>query len=198
MHANTKPNLRALEAQAYDQYGYFDTSQAREHGVSSQLLAHHVGRGRFERIRRGLYKISGFPTDEYDQMRKLWMAVGRKTAVLSHQSALSVYELSDQIPDAVHLLVARRQRGLRRPEGSVIHTRPDGQPITVVWRSGLPLTTVARTLVDVHGLLQPEQWSMTVHQAVSRGLVTIAQLHSEPAKGKRRIDAELRGMQALR
>ena len=37
-------------------------------------------------------------------------------------------------PDKVHLLVPRRSRGLRRPPGVVIHTRPDDEKVSTVWR----------------------------------------------------------------
>jgi len=60
-------------------------------------------------------------------------------------------------PEAVHLLVPRRHRGLRRPTGVVIHTRHDDEEVAIVWRDGLPLTAPARILVDVVDNLQPEQ-----------------------------------------
>src|SRR5882724_4693764 len=104
MHDNDRPDTRGLEADAYQQNGYFTVQQAREHAVSSQLLNHHVRRGRYESVRRGLYRLRGFPSGEHDEMREKWMAVGTEKAVLSHQSALALLELSDTIPDAVHLL----------------------------------------------------------------------------------------------
>ena len=119
-------------------------------------------------------------------MREKWMAVGTKKAVLSHQSALALLELSDVIPDAVHLLVGRRHRGLRRPPGTVIHTRPDGEEVSSVWREGLPLTAPARTLVDVAAQLQPEQAEMAVRQALGRDLLTAAELEKEAARHNRR------------
>lgn len=167
-----KPDVLGLEATAYAQHGYFTTSQARECGISSQLLSHYVRRNRFERVRRGLYRLPGFPRPEDDEMREKWMAVGAEEAVLSHQSALALLDLSDNIPNAVHLLLGRRYRGLRRPSGVVIHTRPDEEEVATVWREGLPLTAPARTLVDVAGEVQPEQLEMAVHQALERGLVT--------------------------
>ncbi len=194
MHDIGKPDVLGLEIVAYEQHGYFDTRQARTHGASAQLLAHYVRRGRYERVRRGLYRLKGFPVDEYDEMRRQWMAVGRETAVLSHESALAVYELSDHIPDAVHLLVPRRSRGLRRPPGVVIHTRSDDEPVAVARRSGLPLTTPARTLMDVCGTLQPEQWAMAVRQAVDRGLVTIPQIEAERGRNVRSVKAAIASM----
>ncbi|HWA54289.1 MAG TPA: type IV toxin-antitoxin system AbiEi family antitoxin domain-containing protein [Solirubrobacterales bacterium] len=157
-----RPDMRGLEATAYSQHGYFTTSQARERGLSSQLLSHYVRGNRFERVRRGLYRLPGFPRPEDDEMREKWMAVGAEKAVLSHQSALALLDLSDNIPNAVHLLLGRRYRGLRRPAGVVIHTRPDEEEVNTVWREGLRLTSPARTLVDVAGEIQPEQLEMAV------------------------------------
>lgn len=193
MHDGDRPDIRALETEAYEQHGYFTSRQARAHGVSSQLLNHHVRRGRYEPVRRGLYRLQGFPRSEHDEMREKWMAVGAEKAVLSHQSALALLELSDAIPGAVHLLVPRRHRGLRRPTGVVIHTRPDDEEVPTVWRDGLPLTAPARTLVDVVDDLQPEQAAMAVRQALRRGLLTERQLKEEAARrGKTRaVEAAL-------
>jgi predicted transcriptional regulator of viral defense system len=180
-----RPDLRGLETEAYEQHGYFTAEQARAHGVSSQLLSHHTRNGRFESVRRGLYRLHGFPTAEHDEMRKKWMAVGMEKAVLSHESALALLDLSDNIPDRVHLLVPRRHRGLRRPPGVVLHTRPDDERVSTVWRDGLPLTAPARTLVDVVGELQPEQAAMAVEEALSRGLVTTRQLRQEAVRRRK-------------
>lgn len=179
MHDGGRPDTRSLEADAYQQSGYFTVEQARQHGVSRQLLNHHVRQGRFERIRRGLYRIRGFPTGQHDDIREKWMAVGMDKAVASHESALALLGLSDTIPDRVHLLVPRRHRGLRRPPGVVIHTRPDDENVATVWREGMPLTAPARTLVDVADRFQPEQTAMAIGQALSRGLLTTRQLLRE-------------------
>lgn len=193
MHDGDRPDVRGLETEAYEQHGYFTSGQARAHGVSSQLLNHHVRRGRFEPVRRGLYRLQGFPRSEHDEMREKWLAVGSEKALLSHQSALALLELSDTIPDAVHLLVPRRHRGLRRPPGVVLHTHPDDEDVPTVWREGLPLTAPARTLVDTLHELQPEQAAMAVRQALRRGILTERQLVEEAdRRGKTRtVEAAL-------
>lgn len=86
----------------------------------------------------------------------------------------------------MHLLVPRRHRGLRRPPGIVLHTYPDDEEISTVWRDGLPLTAPARTLVDVATDIQPEQATMAVQQALRRGLVTTRQLEREATRRGRR------------
>jgi len=188
MHDTEPPDIRGLEADAYQQSGYFTSDQAREHGVSRQLLAHHVRQGRFERVRRGLYRVRGFPSSQHDEVRERWLAVGKDKAVLSHESALALLDLSDNVPDQVHLLVPRRYRGLRRPPGVVLHPRPDNEKVGTVWRDAMPLTAPARTLVDVADQLQPEQAAMAVQEALSLGLLTRRQLEQEAARrGKTRV-----------
>jgi predicted transcriptional regulator of viral defense system len=181
-----QPDVLGLEAEAYQQGGYFNAAEARAHGVSRQLLGHHVNRGRFERVRRGLYRVQGFPTAEHDDMREAWLAVGGADALLSHDSALALLDLSDNIPDIVHLLVRRRRRGLRRPPGVIVHTHADDEEVATVWRDGLPLTAPARTLLDVADRLQPEQLSMAVRQALRRGLLTADQLQEEAERRHKR------------
>ena len=185
MHDTSAPDIRGLEAEAYQQSGFFTIDQAREHGVSRQLLSHHVRQGRFERVRRGLYRVLGFPTSQHDDIREKWMAVGMDKAVLSHESALALLELSDNVPSKVHLLVSRRYRGLRRPPDVVIHTRPDDEKVSTVWRDAMPVTAPARTLVDVADELQPEQAAMATQQALSLGLLTRRQLEQEAARQRK-------------
>jgi predicted transcriptional regulator of viral defense system len=182
---NEGPDIRALEAEAYQQSGFFTSEQAHKHGVSRQLLNHHLRQGRFERARRGLYRVQGFPRSQYDDIREQWMAVGMDKAVVSHESALRLLELSDNIPDDVHLLVPRRHRGLRRPPGVVLHTHPDIEKVATTWEDAMPVTTPARTLVDVADRLQPEQAAMAAREALRLGLLTRRQLEQEAARQRK-------------
>jgi hypothetical protein len=93
--------------------------------------------------------------------------------------------VSDNIPDKVHLLVARRYRGLRRPPGVAIHTRPDDEKVATAWRDAMPVTAPARTLVDVANAIQPEQAAMAARQALHLGLLTRRQLEQEAARQRR-------------
>jgi predicted transcriptional regulator of viral defense system len=193
MHTSQeKPNIRKLEAEAYQQSGFFTAQQAHKHGVSRQLLNHHLRQGRFERVRRGLYRIQGFPSSQYDDIREKWMGVGMDKAVISHESALRLLDLSDNIPDDVHLLVPRRYRGLRRAPGVVLHTHADDEKVATTWGDAMTVTAPARTLVDVADRIQPEQAAMAARQALRQGLLTRRQLEQEAARqGKTRVLATL-------
>jgi predicted transcriptional regulator of viral defense system len=189
---DTRPNIRGLEAEAYQQSGFFTAEQAHKYRVSRQLLNHHLRQGRFEWVRRGLYRVQGFPLSQYDDIREKWMAVGMDKAVVSHESALRLLDLSDNIPDEVHLLVSRRYRGLRPPPGVVLHTYSNDERVATTWGDAMPVTAPARTLVDVADRLQPEQAAMAARQALRQGLLTRRQLEQEAARqGKTRVLATL-------
>lgn len=188
------PDMAALQAEAYHQAGYFTAQQARMYDVSPQLLDHHVRSGRFERIRRGLYRVSGFPSGEHDEIRERWLAVGPDKGVVSHESGLALHDLSDHIPHAVHVLVPRRHRGLRVPRGVVLHTRSDDERVPTVSRDGMPVTAPARTIVDVAGQIQPEQLAMAVRQALARGMLTRRQLEDEVSRHRHRRPAVERAL----
>ena len=91
-------------------------------------------------------------------------------AVISHDSALALYELSDLLPAEVHL-TARRSASRRQP-GIRLHTNRLRQE-HVTHYEGLPVTTVQRTLADVPPAgLADEQVQQAIQEALRRGLVT--------------------------
>jgi predicted transcriptional regulator of viral defense system len=179
----------SLHRRAYSQDGYFTTAQARECGFSPQLLAHHVRSGRYERVRRGLYRLAGFPGSGSEEVRAKWMAVGADRALVSHESALELQGLSDVIPNAVHLLVAREDRGIKPAAGVVIHTtRAPWGPQDVTTIEGIRATRPARTIIDAASAgTGPEQIEMAVRQALEQGLVDADQLQLEAQRRGRRV-----------
>jgi hypothetical protein len=156
MQDRQAPDVLGLEAEAYQQSGYFNAAQARAHAVSRQLLEHHIRRGRFQRVRRGLYRIQGFPTVEHDDMREAWMTVGIPDALLSHESALALLDLSDNIPGATHILVPRRHRGLRcyRAEAGSVWLLGRSIDREAARGASLRIRAPGRTAIQLqHGLL---------------------------------------------
>jgi predicted transcriptional regulator of viral defense system len=168
------PDAIALNRVSYGQDGYFTSRQAREAGFSPQLLAHHVRSGRYEHIRRGLYRLSGYPGSSHEEVRVKWLAVGAERAVVSHESALELHGLSDVLPNTVHLLVDRDDRGIRRLQGVTLHTTTKAlEPSEVVFRDGIRVTDPARSILDAAGAgTAPEQIGMAARQALNEGLVT--------------------------
>jgi predicted transcriptional regulator of viral defense system len=177
------PDHQHLYEIAVGQHGYFTARQARACGFSARLLAHHAARGRYERIRWGLYRLRDYPSGPHDEVMAAWLAVGKDLAAVSHDSALDLLGLSDVIPDAVHLTVPRTRRKFRPLPGTVVHTttRPL-RPGDLTEREGIRLTAPARAILDAAEVgTGPEQIELAVRQAAERGLVDLETLRRDAA-----------------
>ena len=131
-----------------------------------------------------------------------WLPLRDAEAVVSHESALELHELSDVIPDAVHLSLPRTGRGQRRRTGVQLHalSRPP-EETEVREVAGLPVTSPERTIVDaLEAGAQPEQVELAVRQALERGLTTPRRLRAatstRPARVRKFIENRLGEAQA--
>jgi predicted transcriptional regulator of viral defense system len=187
------PDHDSLYQVAEQQAGYFTATQARKAGFSSSLLSYHVGTGRFERVKPRVYRIVQFPSSSHVDLYVAWLQAGPR-AVISHDSALALYDLSDLLPHRTHVTVPRTA-SRRRPELQ-LHTKRLG-PEDVTRYEGLPVTTVLRTLVDVAAAgLADEQVRQAIQEALRRGLVVRESLlrltASRGGRIKRLVDEVLR------
>lgn len=163
-----QPNHNHLYEIAENQAGYFTSKQAHTAGFSSERLSYYVTTGRFSRVRRGIYRLVHFPGSPYEDLFVAWLKTG-PDAVISHESALYLYKLSDVLPTEVHVIMPRT--GSRRRKGIRLHTNRLN-PDEVTMHEGIPITTAARTIIDVatSGIAE-EQIGKAVHEAIRRGLV---------------------------
>ncbi len=158
----------ALYQIAERQGGYFATRQARRAGFSRDLLSYHAKVGQLERTAHGIYRLRRFPASPYEDLFVALLRTGPRS-VISHESALGVYDLTDALPTQVHVTVSRTAS--RRREGIRLHTKAiESSEITT--RDGLTVTTVPRTIADVAAAALAEEFVIqAVHQAIDRGLV---------------------------
>jgi predicted transcriptional regulator of viral defense system len=171
---------RVAESQA----GYFTTRQALAAGMDRSTLRHHARPGgRYERVRRGLYRLRHFPTSPHEHVVAAWLPLRDAGAVVSHESALELYELSDVIPSAIDLSIPRSKRGQRPRPGVRLHTlEPPPADTEIRTLAGVPVTTPERTILDaLQGGAQLEQIELAITQAVDRGLTTPRRLRSAAA-----------------
>lgn len=165
---------------AESQAGYFTAEQALDAGMDRSTLIHHARPGgRYERVRRGLYRLRHFPSSPHEHVVAAWLVLP-SPAVVSHESALELYELSDVIPNAVHITLPRAMRGQRARPGVRFHTlaHPPG-PNETRRVAGVLATNPERTIVDsLEGGTQPEQIELAVSQALERGLTTPRRLRA--------------------
>ena len=187
------PDHDSLCQVAEQQAGYFTATQARRAGFSRSLLSYHVGTGRFERVRPRVYRFVRFPSSPHEDLFVAWLQAGPH-AVISHDSALALYDLSDLLADQIHVTVPRTASRRRRPLR--LHTKQlESEDVTRY--EGLPVTTVVRTLVDVTAAgLADEQVRQAIQEALHRGLVTQESLlrltASHGGRIRRLVDGALR------
>ena len=181
MARSARDAAQALATLAHEQGGYFTAKQAQEAGYGYRHLNYHETAGNFERIAHGLYRLPTVPPAEHDDLIRLCLwsrnQKDEPQAVVSHESALVLHELSELLPRQVHLTVPPKFRK-PAPKGVVLHKSPlPGEDIAE--RAGFRVTAPLRTLLDVAaGGLSQEQLDKAVADALARGLVRRTALES--------------------
>jgi predicted transcriptional regulator of viral defense system len=175
---------------AESQAGHFTTAQALATGMDRSTLRHHARPGgRYQRVRRGLYRLRHFPSTPHEHVVAAWLALSSVPAVVSHESALELYDLSDVIPSAVHVTVPRQKRGQRPRPGVRLHTiehPPDASEIRRV--AGVLATSPERTIIDsLEAGTQLEHMELAVRQALVRALTTPRRLRAAAAGRPSRV-----------
>lgn len=161
---------------AVQQAGFFTAGQARELGYSNRLMHHHKRKGNWEEHGWGLYRLKYFPHSQDEDLVRLTLwsrnKAGEPQAVVSHDTALRLFELSDVLPDKYHLTVPVGFRKNATPE--VILHRGDLEPKDIQLHEGFSVTTPLRTLLDfarVHTPFNLPEFALALLQALDRGLV---------------------------
>ncbi len=145
--------LRAIVSLALSQGTLFTSRQAAALGYNYQAQAHHVRTGEWERVHRGIYRLTWLPVDESETLA-LWALWSHGAGVVSHQSALRVHRLGDFAPRRVHLTVPRDFRRVLTvdpggwPPPPVLH-HADLPPNEIEQRRGYRVTSAIRSILDV-------------------------------------------------
>lgn len=198
-----KETFECLYEIAEGQGGYFTTKQAASAGFSQKNHGYHVRTGNWLRERRGIYRLAKFPPAERPDLIFWWLWSRNRDdvpqGVYSHETALSLYDLSDINPARLHMTVPRsfqRRRTLSRTpvlhRGSVYNDDIETRFSVKVTR---PLKTIADLLVT--RTVQMDHMQQAVKQAFQRGLITrteLARAKRIPVAIKKEIE-QLRGDQ---
>ena len=188
---------------AEGQGGYFTTKQAEAAGFSEKNHAYHVGSGNWDREHRGIYRLTKFPNPERPDLI-LWYLWSRGRSDIpqgaySHETALSIYELSDVNPPKLHMTVPESfRRSSELPKILILH-RGVVHPDETEMRNRVKVTRPLKTIADLLTVrtVQMDHMRQAVREAFQRGLITPAQLeHASriPDEIKREIE-QLRGKQ---
>ena len=167
-----------LFAIAESQGGYFTAKQAEDSGFVRSNHAYHVRTGNWLREARGVFRLARFPLPEHSDLI-LWSLWSRDRndqpqGVYSHQTALSLYDLSDIMPSKLHLTVPPRfRKSSDAPPVLALHYAALS-PIDIEEREGFRVTRPLRTILDlcVTHEISDDLLRQAVAEARLRGLVT--------------------------
>ncbi|MFA5138877.1 MAG: type IV toxin-antitoxin system AbiEi family antitoxin domain-containing protein [Elusimicrobiota bacterium] len=179
------------------QQGYFTARQAALAGIDPRNHPYHVQAGNWVREGRGIYRLALFPpADRPDLVAGSLWSMNRKgvaQGAFSHETALSICELSDAMPHKLHMTVPPGfRRSAPAPNGLVLH-RGNLDKADIESRQGYRVTTPLRTLADLaqEGRFPPDLLRQAVREAVDRGLLRLSAVRRAvhlPAETRRRLE----------
>lgn len=157
------PNA-ALAALAARQHGVVAFRQLLELGLTARMIEMRLRSGHLHRIHRGVYAVGHGTLARRGHLMAAVLAGGRGAA-LSHRAAGAEWNLRGWGGRASITLPSWR-RSRREIE---LHCSPlPADEVTV--RSGIPITTVPRTLLDLGTVLDPHDLTAAVNEAEHREL----------------------------
>jgi predicted transcriptional regulator of viral defense system len=191
-----KEAAKRLYETAEGQQGFFTTKQAKAAGFAENTHPYHVQAGNWIREHRGIYRLSSFPQGERPDLT-LWSLWSRNRGeavqgAYSHQTALSLHDLSDVMPAKLHITVPKSfRRNSEIPRVLVLHfgDLPQSDMGAV---HGVRVTKAMRTILDL--LEGGEVPLATLRQALREGLRRGLIRRSEIAEARKHFagDKQLR------
>lgn len=163
----------ALSALAATRSGIFSRSDALSAGASADQIRSRLETGQWERKALGIYSYPGH-ADSW--CRRLWVALlgAGPGAQVGFESAGQLHTFSPVEQDLVTLIVERLRRHANA--GATWHRLSDLRPSHLTVVDGFPVTTPARTIVDLAAVTRRVRFEHLVEDAITRDLVTVAEV----------------------
>jgi hypothetical protein len=160
------PTIAAL---AGAQHGVVARVQLLERGLSKEDVDRRLRARRLHRVHQGVYAVG----HRVLTLEGRWMAAvlaAGAGAVLSHGTAAAAWDLRPVGAGAIHVTIPSRS-GRERRAGIRIHRTVLMSSEDVTVHRGIPITTPARTLIDLAKTLTGRPLEHAIDLADQRGLV---------------------------
>lgn len=154
------------------QHGVVTRAQLLHSGVGRRAIDRRIARGLLHPLHRGVFAVGHRRVGEDGR----WMAAvlaGGDGAVLSHRSAAALWRMRNtgRRPE----VTVARHRGSRP---GVEYHEAVLQPDEIALERGIPVTTPARTLLDLAAVLQPQHLEAAFQEAEVRRLTSPTSLEA--------------------
>jgi len=134
---------------ANERHGFVTPADAKGAGIHPMNLVRMAERGQLERRANGIYRFPLVPRTSLDAYMEaaLWPRGG---GILSHQTALDLYEMSDVHPTKIDITIPKNHRVQRQIPRSYRLHREGLEPGQVGGFEGIPLVTPAHAVRQAH------------------------------------------------
>lgn len=164
---------RAVSAVARRQHGLITRDQALAAGITPMAIRVRVTRGSWVAVRRTVYAVAGVRASREQALGAVCLAVGERCWA-SHRSAAALWALDVPRPDRIEVVTPMAVRvnldGVRQ------HRSRELPPADLARHQLVPVTTVARTIIDCIPDLPGRRLVTAVDDADRRGLLEIGAL----------------------
>lgn len=175
----------AIERLARRQDGLITTAQLRDLRVSKSAVRHLHASGRLHPVRYGVHSLPGVTVDGRAELRS---AVWSSGGCASHRSAAALSALPGfdfGVPETTTVGRSPSPRGIRVHVTNLLPARHQRSV------DGIPVTSIARTLLDLTAVVSPRRAERAVDNALARRMVTLPALHRVlddcSARGRRKL-----------
>ena len=150
----------AIAALAARQHGVVARRQLTARGLGADAIDHRVERHRLHPVHRGVYAV-GYRTLTREGAWLAAVLAGGERAVLSHRTAAALWGIRESSVRDVEVTAPSRRR---KRAGIVVHqaTVPADE---ITAHRGIPVTTVARTLLDLAAVVDEHQLARAAERA---------------------------------
>jgi very-short-patch-repair endonuclease len=181
----TERKDRAVAAVASRQYGLITREQLIACGVSDSAIATRVKQVRLHRAHRSVYVVGHTAPTPLQREMAAVLAAGCD-AVLSHESAAYLWGLADEPVGLAHVTLAYRD--CKKPGITAHRTRAlPAADRTIRW--GIPVTTPARTVIDLADRLDSRELEQMIAEARVMKCLTGGQLRQALRRSRGRRGA---------
>jgi very-short-patch-repair endonuclease len=176
---------QALAEVAARQFGVLTLVQIQTAGLDRGAIRHRIATRRLQRLWRGVYAFGHQELRLEGVLLAAVFACGTNSR-LSHRAAAAQWELLPSAKSDIDVtVVGAGTRAKRR--GIQLHCVRHLDPRDVTVHNGIPITTVARTLVDLNAVLPDRLLERALEQAYIRRLLAPGEVEGalERANGRR-------------
>lgn len=140
---------KQLAERAAESFGYITSKDTQELGVPLGTLNALSRRGQIERVAHGIYRVPLIPEGRLDRymLATLW---ADRRGLISHQSALELYGMSDVNPALIHITVPASYRTHREIPALYVLHHEDLPATDQGSRDGVPAVTPVKAVRQAH------------------------------------------------